>query len=58
MTPDDAVTVLFNFTPPNPPSPLNNSGETIVPTYVHQQLQIVKIRLPVVVICFGGCIMP
>jgi hypothetical protein len=33
MTPDDAVTVLFNFTPPNPPSPLNNSGETIVPTY-------------------------
>lgn len=24
---------MFNFTPPNPPSPLNNSGETIVPTY-------------------------
>lgn len=31
-TPLEAITTLFTFTAPNPPSPLNNVGETIVPT--------------------------
>ncbi len=31
-TPQEAVAALFTFTPPNPPSPLNDLGETIVPT--------------------------
>ncbi|KQR93879.1 hypothetical protein ASG01_08450 [Chryseobacterium sp. Leaf180] len=31
-TPQDAITALFTFTAPSPPSPLNNLGETIVPT--------------------------
>ncbi len=31
-TPDEAITLLFNFTNPVPPSPLNNNNETIVPT--------------------------
>ncbi|WP_294199121.1 DUF1800 family protein [uncultured Chryseobacterium sp.] len=31
-TPQQALTELFNFSNPVPPSPLNNVGETIVPT--------------------------
>ena len=31
-TPQEAVAALFTFTPPNPPSPLNDLGETIIPT--------------------------
>lgn len=31
-TPQEAITALFTFTAPSPPSPLNNIGETIVPT--------------------------
>ncbi|WP_100076571.1 DUF1800 family protein [Chryseobacterium camelliae] len=31
-TPQQALTELFNFSNPVPPSPLNNAGETIVPT--------------------------
>ena len=31
-TPDQALTELFTFSAPSPPSPLNNLGETIVPT--------------------------
>ncbi len=31
-TPDQALTELFTFSAPIPPSPLNNLGETIVPT--------------------------
>lgn len=31
-TPQQAITALFTFTQPSPPSPLNNLGETIVPT--------------------------
>lgn len=31
-TPQQAVNLLFSFTAPVPPSPLNNLGETIVPT--------------------------
>lgn len=34
-TPDQALTELFNFTAPSPPSPLNNNGETIIPTYTN-----------------------
>lgn len=31
-TPQDAITALFTFAAPVPPAPLNNVGETIVPT--------------------------
>ncbi|KQS94341.1 DUF1800 family protein [Chryseobacterium sp. Leaf394] len=31
-TPQEAITALFTFAAPSPPSPLNNVGETIVPT--------------------------
>ena len=31
-TPDQALTELFTFSAPTPPAPLNNVGETIVPT--------------------------
>jgi uncharacterized protein (DUF1800 family) len=31
-TPQEAVAALFTFTPPDPPHPLNDRGETIVPT--------------------------
>ena len=32
-TPDQALTELFIFDAPSPPSPLNENGETIVPTF-------------------------
>lgn len=31
-TPQEAIAALFTFTPPDPPSPLNDLGETIIPT--------------------------
>ncbi len=34
-TPQQAVALLFSFSNPVPPSPLNNSNETIVPTFAN-----------------------
>lgn len=34
-TPQEAITGLFTFTTPSPPAPLNNIGETIVPTAIN-----------------------
>lgn len=34
-TPDQALTELFVFSAPSPPSPLNNNAETIVPTFAN-----------------------